>query len=408
MKKGLFWFFLLLFLYLFLEVASFLGLQLLKQFRNIDYQPSPTYSLSEKHRSILKQMMEGKDSHVAFSPTLGWALKKGYQSEMNRINAAGFRSDREYSATPPDGKIRIATFGDSFTYGDEVANEDAWQEQMMKGKSDLEALNFGVGAYGLDQAFLRYRQDGIGYRPHMVMIGFMSENIARNVNVFRPFYFPNTASPLTKPRFKIEKDTLTLLENPVQELGRYEDLLSSPETFLPLIGNEDYWFRTKYKRGRFDILPSVRLYKVVRYELFTERLIKKGVYNDGSEAFRVTVKIFDSFVKKVLQERSLPVILLFPTKGDVMIHRGSEKKMYAPLVDYLKERNYPYLDLMDAFQGQGRYNKVDDLFLTYHYSPLGNRLVATHLLGRLRQADLFNLTTIKKQAAALKARGAGK
>ncbi len=40
----------------------------------------------------------------------------------------------------------------------------------------LEVPNFGVGAYGLDQSFLRYQQDAVDFSPHIVVIGFMSEN----------------------------------------------------------------------------------------------------------------------------------------------------------------------------------------------------------------------------------------
>ena len=47
--------------------------------------------------------------------------------------------------------------------------------------SNMEVINFGVGGFGLDQAYLRYLEDGIQYKSHIVMIGFMSENIYRNV-----------------------------------------------------------------------------------------------------------------------------------------------------------------------------------------------------------------------------------
>ena len=53
--------------------------------------------------------------------------------------------------------------------------------------SHIEALNFGVGGFGLDQAYLRYLEDGIQYNSHIVLIGFMSENIYRNVIPIVPF-----------------------------------------------------------------------------------------------------------------------------------------------------------------------------------------------------------------------------
>ena len=41
---------------------------------------------------------------------------------------------------------------------------------------------------GWTKSFLRYLKVGTTYNPDIVFIGYMSENIARNVNIFRPFY----------------------------------------------------------------------------------------------------------------------------------------------------------------------------------------------------------------------------
>ena len=53
---------------------------------------------------------------------LGWTVKPSGHSEEYRANSEGIRSDVSYSDAPAPGVLRIATFGDSFTHGDEVAN----------------------------------------------------------------------------------------------------------------------------------------------------------------------------------------------------------------------------------------------------------------------------------------------
>ena len=136
----------------------------------------------------------------------------------------------------------------------------------MKIDSKLEVLNFGVKGFGTDQAFLRYKKDGIKYNSHIVLIGFMSENIFRNVNVFRPFYLKNTKFPLTKPRFILEKNKLVLLNNPTQNLSDYNKILDDPVNMISTLGTNDFYYQRKYKKGPFDSLPSVRLIKTALYE----------------------------------------------------------------------------------------------------------------------------------------------
>ena len=56
-----------------------------------------------------------------------------------------------------------------------------------KGKK-FEVLNLGVGGYGTDQAFLKYKLTQKNLDADMVLIGYMTENCNRNVNTYRPFY----------------------------------------------------------------------------------------------------------------------------------------------------------------------------------------------------------------------------
>ncbi|MCZ6593914.1 MAG: SGNH/GDSL hydrolase family protein [Bacteroidetes bacterium] len=125
------------------------------------------------------------------------------------------RSLREYSFEIPQGITRIAVFGDSFTECVDVRNEEAWPYLIEKSCENYEVLNFGVRAYGTDQSLLRYRRDARIFNPKIVLIGFMIENIRRNVNRYRPFYEHNTGGLGVKPRFLTKGDSLVLLPNPI-------------------------------------------------------------------------------------------------------------------------------------------------------------------------------------------------
>jgi hypothetical protein len=243
-------------------------------------------------------------SYDEFSPFLGWTIKPNGvgESGMFRANSQGIRANKEYEPIPPTGVTRISSFGDSFTHGDEVGNEDTWQEQLSRLSFGLEVLNFGVNAYGLDQAFLRYSKDGVRFKSDIILIGFLSENILRNLNVFRPFYLPKSGA-MTKPYFTLEGNGLRFHKNPFQNLSDYAGLLEHPEVVLPELGVDDYFFHTRYKTNVFDFLPSVRLIGMVWYELLIkERIIKFEV---GSMPVELTTRLFDLFHETVERNHSV-------------------------------------------------------------------------------------------------------
>ena len=109
--------------YLTVEGLCYLSLRLLATKFNISYDPNPSV-LSEKQKTALKNFLKLKQGeHVAHDSALGWVLRRG-------ANSAGMRDDREYEKFPPRGIIRIAAFGDSFTYGSDVALGATWAKQL--------------------------------------------------------------------------------------------------------------------------------------------------------------------------------------------------------------------------------------------------------------------------------------
>jgi len=157
--------------YLVVEGASLSGLFLLRRFADIEYAPTATALSPEARKNLDAFLARGEGASMAMDPELGWAPIRG----AGEINSAGMRADREYAAKAPPGVLRIAAFGDSFTYGSDVALGADWATQITTLAPAIEVLNYGVPAYGLDQAYLRYRAVGSDYRPDIVLIGYMSE-----------------------------------------------------------------------------------------------------------------------------------------------------------------------------------------------------------------------------------------
>jgi hypothetical protein len=129
-----------------------------------------------------------KDFHEIEKPYLVPDILLGWKIASNSVNSnkyyssnsIGIRSNREYEVEKNDGVVRIAIFGDSFIHSDDVPFEQTLGyhlERKLSKEVKTEVMNFGVGGYGNDQAYLRWKHIGRNYNPDIVLIGFQAEMV---------------------------------------------------------------------------------------------------------------------------------------------------------------------------------------------------------------------------------------
>jgi hypothetical protein len=324
---------------------------------------------------------------VQFDSDLGWTLKPEYVASNGRISQMdGIRTARRFTFEKPAGVLRIAAFGDSFTYGWDVSTDGAWVTLLDRMSPMIEALNFGVSGYGLDQAYLRYMRDGKKYSPDIVLIGYMSENIARHVNRYRPFYQIEVAEPYTKPRFLLKGKGLVLDPNPVRDREEILRAIDDPKPLWAKACRDDYWYERSYGVGPFDMLPSVRLFKAFwpgYVEMVKGYIGRDGRYRVSSEAYQVTERLFDLFVDEVRKAGSFPVIVIFPEGEDYHHYQATNVRRYDPLLDHFRKEGYYFIDAAEIFLAQCSNCNITDLY-TYHLTPVGNRILANGIAVRLK------------------------
>ena len=384
--------------YLCIEIAAFAGLAVLEKWKSVAYEPV-RFELTEQNRELIKRLIDDRTGYRKLSASLGWTNKPNARFsvphngdagtfEIN-INAQGLRGKNDYPLSPDKNTIRVLAFGDSFTFGAEVGDQDCWTEKLNASTPRLEVLNFGVPGFSLDQALLRYEEEGTQFSPRIVLMGFLTENIKRHVNVYRPFLYKN-GFPAAKPRFLLEKEAIELLPNPLPTRDHYQDLLENESEVITTLGKHDYFYQQDYHEGHFDILPSVRLYKILSHDLREglggDAIMKDNRYNTASEAFAITIELFKRFSHTVRADNALPIAVIFPHNGDIKRFLKDRTKSYSPLIEYFDRHKIDYIDLMDAFvRGSETYPPSDFFASGSHYSPLGNELVARHLLRYLER-----------------------
>lgn len=318
---------------------------------------------------------------TVFDRELGWCVQpnSGSASGECRIGALGTRGAREYAAEPPRGVVRLVCFGDSFTFGDEV--QDEWTYEALLETLDLriEVLNFGVPAYGTDQAVLRFEREGL-HGAHVAVLGLLLENIGRNVNRYRPLWTPRTETPLAKPRFVLVDDALELVPLPFATSRELADAVRDGSILERLAAHEFWRGKPELWTGRWSAFGRV-LGGVLAYR---ERSPEKLWLERDGEARRVTLALVERFRAHALAlgaKRTL--VVLFPMKEELAEFRASGVAYWREAADELARRDVDVLDVAPALVAEearlAASGDTSTLYVAAHLSSVGNAVVAREL-----------------------------
>ena len=311
-----------------------------------------------------------------FDSELGWTNTPFAPDRKDALcfTSTGARGRRRYENQIPAGKTRVLTFGDSFTYGAEVGDEDSWQHQLEARREYLEVPNYGVGGYGTDQALLRFRRIAPSLEKDAVLMGINVENIGRNVNRYRPLYHPRTASAVAKPRFRFGNEGLQLVPMPC---STREDLILLVKTgnILEQIQDHEHWLEPE---SPLALSGLGRLY--LGWRAYSARQPNELWADRQGEPFRITLAILEHFYREALEDGA-------HFAGVVISQRETDlqgPRFWLTLCEALDERKIPWIDLYDVLQPA--YVKRESLFQGGHLSRRGNQLSAQAIESFLASA----------------------
>lgn len=289
------------------------------------------------------------------------------------------------------GRPLLLAFGDSFVHGDEVGASQTWEEALAEA-AGRDVLNFGVPAYGADQALLRFRRVAPRVEAPLALLGFPPANIGRVVSRYRRFYFRQSGVPLSKPRFVLREGRLDLLPNPVSslaELGRLAD-----PAFVERMGQDDLWFsrlpRPSFPYSAWIVRPSLwRAAAGIRGRDDAERKEADALWDD-SETRELFLAILAAFVSEARDLGRQPVIALLPSRHSIeTVRNGRDTPGRREVLEHCAREGFACFDGVSTLVEAGAARRPASYFRRGgHTSAMANALLGVRLHEFLKSKGL--------------------
>jgi hypothetical protein len=302
-----------------------------------------------------------EEIYTDFNPQLGWSNKPsrvfknlfGPNKTVTTDNF-GFRVSPT-SRERMNAKNRILCLGDSFTFGYGVDDTETWCN-LLQADPDIGTVNMGVGGYGIDQAFLRYKLN--------------QDKLDHNLILFAPIA-GDFRRALAKTEFGVEKPVLS-----------YEDEILSV-TNVPLSPP------TSMARALQRYGPLLSRLRIVTG---LQRVRGGGASelqpSEVSALTDLTRGIVLELERIAAQHHAHVLYALLPAEDD---YAGTQWKIPASIFEQLAvSQKIDFVNLVRDFwathpQQSTEYFIHDSKFYAGngHYSPSGNRFIAEKLAQRL-------------------------
>ncbi len=329
----------------------------------------------------------------SYDPVLGWDHRPG--EVKTAVNSAGKawrahygRDGARFNPLYPQGPPAILSYGDSFTDGAEVNDDQTWQYYLSQ-RLDRHVANFGVSGYGVGQALLKYKvKHGEGYRPAAVILAIYEEDLDRAVNRFRPYYLLDTSLRLGfKPRFTIAGGVYRLLANPLAEPIRDRGQLAR---LAAAAAEDDFWYAQRMT-AQFPYTLSLAAFaaRVAANKLGVDLPllgIRHFDFWSRPDATALMAAMVGDFIATATAREAIPVVLFLPLVKQSW-DKGSRAGPYAAFLRRLRNRHAGgrtlFVDIAEARFEAASFNVTP---YSGHPSPYGNRVIADHLAQALAEA----------------------
>lgn len=325
-------------------------------------------------------------------PVVGWPYPLQYGKDLDTNGALR----NPYFPRGPEGKSCVSLYGDSFTQGgDASAPERNWGNVLSR-RLGCYVANFGVGGYGTDQAYLRFRENSRDTSP-LVILGVHPADVARNLTRIRDLENRQKWFAL-KPRFILDAEgNLVLIPIPDLTEQQYQQVIGERsgrfvldhEALQP--GGPAGVVQLEFPYSVAVVKDMLSFYgfrsRLFRYPEWME-LLERGHPLHGLE---ITVKITQAWVDLARQQGRTPLVLLLPHPADFAYFERKAAWPYHTLVEDYRRSGIAAIDFGPWLISRARRQGVPVVRYfgaTHHYNDEGNALVAEFVYSELLQRGL--------------------
>jgi hypothetical protein len=321
---------------------------------------------------------------------LGWPSPRDAVAPPRDRTGAKYNPDFSQSDHPC-----ASVYGASFVWGGEIPLADGWVEQLSR-KLGCWVANYGVPAYGTDQAYVRFQRMKQDQAP-VTMLGFSPEHIMLDVNQYRGFMGYGPSPTGIKGRFILDGEgRLEWIHRPRISEKEFVEFLRDPANLLPheyLLpdtpdGPVTLRFPYTLTVARVALMPRLRV-------RFTGRPSWADFYRAGhrSGALALTAAIVEAFVREAEHRGKRALIVMLPGASSFRARAKFGQPEYAPLIDALAAKNIDVFDPSPALLtalGQRSYCELytAPIDCEGHLGIEGSRIVADVVKVELRQRGL--------------------
>jgi hypothetical protein len=322
-------------------------------------------------------------------PDLGWLPNLAKKSKLYVYDPNGARIGSTPIPRERANDVSLAVaMGCSFTRGDEVQGAETWTARVDDARVDLQVANLGVGGYGLDQALLRLRRDGLPMRPDEVWFGWLPSATLRVTTLFPPIYNHNARTVAFKPCFVLKEDgDLRLLPNPAPTLEQVVSIISDPARLLEAVGPADHWVQ-RAPAAYSELGSSWLHHSACGRMLLTvqergDREPAPWLSSPGSKVFGLYRALILEMQREAHQAGARFRVWVLPCSPDLRAPRVNGSPYWSKLADTLRSDGVEVFDLTATIEAGGGAERAE-LWAPYgHYSAESNRVIAQALLEYL-------------------------